>query len=58
MGVHGHPWLSVDVSRTSVKQASYVRYCARVLMQAWADMLDEMKKPKSEVMPIGRRRSA
>ena len=27
----------------------------RQMMQAWADMLDEMMKPKSNVVPIGRR---
>jgi integrase len=27
----------------------------RTMMQSWADMLDEMMKPKSNVLPIGRR---
>ena len=30
----------------------------RAMMQAWADMLDEMMKPKSKVVPIGRRHRA
>ena len=30
----------------------------RAMMQSWADMLDEMMKPKSKVVPIGSRRRA